>query len=279
VALLISAEPELAGEVDAIEELIRSTAVQPVSAGTCGGIPAGTFPNNTFGHGRIDARAAVPSSPGFLLTSGPPNLGICQPADAVFDVHVVRFQGFAESITLGASGQPAGTTATFGTNPVTPPAQTTMTVANTGAAALGTYPVTVTGTATGGAVDQWTVSLRIDAAPGGVALASPADGATGVSQLPTLSWSPAPRATTYDVQVATDAGFSNVVFSGTVTGTAVTLSSSLLSAYHYHWRVRGSGSCGPGSFSAPFSFTTGGMGFVFADGFESGSASAWLVGP
>jgi len=279
VALMISAEPGLAGEVDAIEELIRSSAVHPASTGTCGGIPAGTFPNNTFGYGRIDARAAVPASPGFLITSGPAQLGVCQPANAVFDVHLVRFQGFAESITLSAGGQPAGTTATFGTNPVTPPAQTTMTIGNTGAAALGSYPITVTGMASGGSQHQWTVSLGIDAAPDGVALATPANGATGVSQLPTLSWSPAPRATTYDVQVAADGGFANVVFSSTVAGTDVTLTSSLQSAFQYFWRVRGAGSCGAGRFSAPFSFTTGGTGFIFADGFESGSSSAWLASP
>jgi subtilisin family serine protease len=279
VALMISAEPGLAGEVDAIEELIRSTAVHPVSTQTCGDIPANTFPNNTFGHGRIDARAAVPASPGFLLTSGPPQLRVCPPANAVFDVHVVRFQGFAESITLGASGQPAGTAATFGANPVTPPAQTTMTVSNTGAAALGSYPITVTGTASGGSSHQWTVSLAVDAAPAAVALSSPADGATGVSQLPTLSWSATPQATAYDVQVAADAGFTGVVFSNTVGGTAVTLGSSLQSAYHYFWRVRGSGACGPGPFSAPFSFTTGGIGFLFADGFENGGTSAWLASP
>ncbi len=280
VALMISAEPGLAGEVDAVEELIRSTAVRPASTDTCGGIPAGTFPNNTFGHGRIDARAAVPSSPGFLLTSGPPNLEVCPRANGVFDVHVVRFQGFSESITLGVSGQPAGTTATFGTNPVTPPAQTTMTVSDTAAAALGNYPLTVTGAASGGTQHQWTVSLGISAPPDAVALASPANGATGVSQLPTLSWSPTPRATAYDVEVASDAGFTDVVFSRTAWPIhAVSILSSLQSAYRYFWHVRASGSCGPGPISATFSFTTGGTGLIFADAFESGSSSAWLATP
>jgi len=58
VALLISAKPELAGEVDTIEQIIRDTAFEPSFAGACG-IAAGVFPNNTFGAGRIDALAAV----------------------------------------------------------------------------------------------------------------------------------------------------------------------------------------------------------------------------
>jgi subtilisin family serine protease len=58
VALLISAKPELAGEVDQIEQIIRDTAFEPSFGGQCG-VGAGVFPNNTFGAGRIDALAAV----------------------------------------------------------------------------------------------------------------------------------------------------------------------------------------------------------------------------
>ena len=60
VALLISAVPGLAGDVDRIEELIRESAFEPsTSSQVCGGLSAGDFPNHTFGHGRIDALAAV----------------------------------------------------------------------------------------------------------------------------------------------------------------------------------------------------------------------------
>ncbi len=66
VALVISADPALAGNVDALEELIRESAFHPTtSSQVCGGIAASTFPNNTFGFGRIDALAAVE-----LLQSG-----------------------------------------------------------------------------------------------------------------------------------------------------------------------------------------------------------------
>ena len=62
VALLLSADPSLAGDVDAIEATIRSTAAHPAtSTQVCGGVSATVFPNNTFGAGRIDALAAVES--------------------------------------------------------------------------------------------------------------------------------------------------------------------------------------------------------------------------
>src|SRR5690606_3925020 len=54
----ISAVPDLAGEIDLLEQLIQDTAVHPTFGGQCG-IAAGQFPNHTFGHGRIDALAAV----------------------------------------------------------------------------------------------------------------------------------------------------------------------------------------------------------------------------
>lgn len=55
VALMISANPSLAGEVDKIEEVIAQTALHLTSTQNCGG----TIPNNVFGYGRINALEAV----------------------------------------------------------------------------------------------------------------------------------------------------------------------------------------------------------------------------
>lgn len=59
VALLISAVPALAGQVDTIESILEKTAVKITSSQTCNGTSPTTFPNNTVGHGRIDILAAV----------------------------------------------------------------------------------------------------------------------------------------------------------------------------------------------------------------------------
>lgn len=58
VALLISAAPELAGDVDAIEGLINQTAVARTTTDGCGGDTAQSHPNHTYGWGRIDAYEA-----------------------------------------------------------------------------------------------------------------------------------------------------------------------------------------------------------------------------
>lgn len=59
VALLISANPKLAGKIDRLEDIIEQTAVRKTSIEGCGGDTSGTVPNNTYGWGRIDALAAV----------------------------------------------------------------------------------------------------------------------------------------------------------------------------------------------------------------------------
>ncbi|MGA2242077.1 MAG: S8 family serine peptidase [Verrucomicrobiota bacterium] len=59
VALLISAHPELKGQVDGIERIIEHTAVPRTDPQLCGGIPGTEIPNNTYGWGRVDALAAL----------------------------------------------------------------------------------------------------------------------------------------------------------------------------------------------------------------------------
>ena len=58
VALLWSAHPELRNNIDATENVLNETAVDVIAAATCGG-DTGQVPNNTWGYGRIDAKAAV----------------------------------------------------------------------------------------------------------------------------------------------------------------------------------------------------------------------------
>ncbi len=88
-------------------------------------------------------------------------------------------------------------------------------------------------------------------------LQSPTDGATDVPLQATLTW--AGTADNFDVQVASDAQFTNVVFEiNNTTSTAITLPPSTLSyGTTYYWHVRGRNTTfGAGDFSAPFAFTT-----------------------
>lgn len=59
VALMISANPALAGQVEIIEDIIERTSVPKTTDQNCGNIPGSEIPNNTYGYGRIDALEAV----------------------------------------------------------------------------------------------------------------------------------------------------------------------------------------------------------------------------
>lgn len=62
VGLLISANPNLAGQVELIEEIIKDTAVPKTSDQDCGQYLGGDIPNAVYGYGRINALAAIESA-------------------------------------------------------------------------------------------------------------------------------------------------------------------------------------------------------------------------
>lgn len=59
VALLISADPALAGQVDKLEEIVTHSAIPLTSDQGCGDDRPDSVPNNVYGWGRIDALAAI----------------------------------------------------------------------------------------------------------------------------------------------------------------------------------------------------------------------------
>jgi serine protease AprX len=62
-ALMISAQPQLAGQVDWLEKIILENAVPITTTQACGGDTADQVPNNVYGWGRIDALKAVTNIP------------------------------------------------------------------------------------------------------------------------------------------------------------------------------------------------------------------------
>ena len=65
VALMISANPNLAGNVEAIETILENTAVHRTDTTDCGGFSGMEIPNPIYGYGRINALAAVQAAMDF----------------------------------------------------------------------------------------------------------------------------------------------------------------------------------------------------------------------
>lgn len=58
-ALMMSARPDLMGNVSQLETILKNTAVPLYSSQGCGSIDGSTSPNNVYGYGRVDALAAT----------------------------------------------------------------------------------------------------------------------------------------------------------------------------------------------------------------------------
>ncbi|MGB0385397.1 MAG: choice-of-anchor B family protein [Ardenticatenaceae bacterium] len=234
----------------------------------------GSSGSNTDGTEAFDM---PPLCEGLVVT--PETQNICVGDTASYTVSLG--QGFTPPVTMSATGQPAGSNATFSPNPVmTAPSDTTLTIGNSGGATAGSHTITIMGTA-GSNTSQVTADLNVsDGNPGALTLSQPAGGATAVSPQPTFEWNAASGALSYDIEIATDSGFSNVVYSATVNSTSHTPTSSLGFLTTYYWRVRAANGCGNGSYSSAFSFTTSDTSLVCngaAVDFESGIPADWSV--
>ncbi len=195
-------------------------------------------------------------TPDYYLAVTPTALGACKPDDAPFAIQVGQVAGYTDLVFLGTTGVPAGATVNFSANPVAPPGSSTLTL-GTAAVAPGSYSFDVTGSSTSGN-KQVTVGLDLfAAAPGAPVLVAPANGAVNVSRTPTFTWSAVADATDYTIDVATDAGFTNVVASASGLGSPSWPSNVTLASNTMHfWRVRARNACGDGADSSVFSFTT-----------------------
>lgn len=199
------------------------------------------------------------TSPDFSMSATPTSQNACAPANVTYTINTTQIAGLTTAINFTASGVPTGATATFSPASVTPGNSTTLTISNTGAAASGNYTITVTGTA-GTLTHTASLALNITSGQvGSTSLTSPLNAATGLATTPTFTWTAATNAATYEIQVATNADFSNIVStSTTLTSPTYTPASALSGGTTYFWRVRPINGCGNGSFTAAFVFATGG---------------------
>jgi subtilisin-like proprotein convertase family protein len=181
---------------------------------------------------------------------------ICQPLDEVIPFVYESYGGFSEEATFSASGVPPGLVVAFA--PGTATADSTavnMTISNTIAVAEGKYPMVVTATAA-----SFTRQLEIvldvyDTIYPEVTLTAPMDAAVDTSIQPALTWETDASNISYDIEIATDMGFTTIVESATVIFKSY-VPLNLMPETTYYWRVKPKSNCGEGIFGTPFSFTT-----------------------
>src|SRR5882762_2884237 len=146
------------------------------------------------------------STPDYTIAAAPASLTVTRGSNGTSTITLHSLNGFNSATTLSASGLPSGVTASFSTNPVTPPANgsaaSTLTLTASSTATTGTATVTVTGTS-GALTHSTNITLTITAAatPNFTIGASPASltvtqGGNGVSSITIASQNSFNSATT-----------------------------------------------------------------------------------
>ncbi len=104
-----------------------------------------------------------PATPDFALSVSPTSLSIARGASGTSTITVTRTGGFTDAVSLGASGLPAGVTASFSVNPATGNSSV-LTLSASSTATLGPVTVTVTGTG-GGLTRSAPIGLTVNDVP------------------------------------------------------------------------------------------------------------------
>lgn len=225
------------------------------------------LPNNPTSQARIMVRAVgnvfyavnaasfAVNATNYALTTSDLDQTVCLPAAAIYNFNYVTYGGFTENTQLALSGLPAGATATI--NPMTVTASNTPVTINViglTASSIGSYTLTLTATAPS-ETKNIDLGLNVfDATLNAATLNQPVDAAIDIPLFSTLEWAAATGAQEYDIEIATDAGFTNIVANATITGTQYT--AQLDENTQYFWRVISRNDCGANAVSAVRSFTT-----------------------
>ncbi|MBU2922618.1 proprotein convertase P-domain-containing protein [Winogradskyella psychrotolerans] len=192
----------------------------------------------------------------FVLNVAESSVDVCTPDNAVFTFTYNTFLGFSDTTTFSASDLPGGVTASFSPFSATADGtEVTVTINGIGALSSGNYPFNLVGTS--GAITKTSeVEFNVyDSNLSTLNLLTPSNGATDVpADAAVFTWDADSNATMYDIDVATDAGFTNIVATSTVDNPTYTVT-TLNVLTSYFWRVRSSNDCGLGNYSQS-SFTT-----------------------
>ena len=198
----------------------------------------------------VSLTTPAPPSPNFSLSTSLSSMTMTQGASSTNTITITPQFGFNGNVSLSASGLPAGVTAAF--NPTTTPTTSTLTLTAAGTAAVGTFPVTITGTS-GSLTNTVTISLivnpqgsfTISAGPIGLTVPQGSSGASTItvalqggfngtislstSSLPfgvTASFNPSSTTSTSTLTLTASSTASTGTVTVTVTGSSLGLTST-----------------------------------------------------
>jgi len=235
------------------------------------GSEAFVVPNNTTSSARIMIVAVDNifynvNSTNFTISSSDPTFIVINTTDAVdvcstgatsasYAISLDFINGFSENVSFSTTGEPVGSTVNFSPTTINSDGTVTMTISNLNGVAVDSYTIEIIA-ASNSITRNINATLNIlNATFETLNLTSPSNSGTGVALSPTFTWDEISNASSYDIEIATDSGFSSILVNENVTTNSYT-EASLDQSTTYYWRVKAKNSCGDGNFSSISSFTT-----------------------
>jgi len=189
--------------------------------------------------------------------NGSSNLGLCTGGTGELSVFVDFKVGVIGNVSFDLTGLPTGAVAAINPLNLTGDGLVNITFTNTGAPFLFSdlvFTATLDGTPTVQEVDL--VLETYNGVPFFMTAVSPANNAINIPQLPTLDWTDALRAQKYEVEIATDINFNNVVVSDdNVIESMYNPVYNFVLSGEYFWKVRALNPCGIGVWTPVRKFT------------------------
>ena len=179
--------------------------------------------------------------------------GVCQPDDLMISFNYETYLGFSEETTFSIPSAPPELTISLLPLVTTIDTPVEITISNTINLAEGIYPITILATSLGN-TSMVTFDVAIyDMDFPDVLLLSPSDEIIDVSTQVLLEWENNTSYTSFDVEIANDDAFTDIIETATVLSNSY-LPSDLQNQSTYYWRVKPKNNCGEGAFGAIFSF-------------------------
>ncbi len=197
----------------------------------------------------------------YAILSGETHIDACSNNSAILNLEYKTFLSFNEEVNISASNLPQGANATFsqdsfnGTN--TDGLPFTVTVSGLEGLESGDYTFNVDGLSTTSNVEKsielsFTLYNENDVV---LNLVSPANNSSSQDLEAELSWDGNLNSVSYQLQIATDDLFNNIIDDSVISETSFQ-SSNLENNQRYYWRVKSFNPCGASDFSPVFNFST-----------------------
>lgn len=191
----------------------------------------------------------------FSGVEGEQNKSICKGSDITYTIPYTALGGFTGTTTFTVLGQPAGSSVAFTPTTLNANGNVLLTVSNTASSTEGLYTLEVTGTS---AATTKKVNLYLNLLANSFSassLTTPSNLAQVSPDEIAFNWTASTGATAYDIEIATDNAFTNIVNSNTVDTNSYTVS-ELPILTTFYWRVLPKNEACNGLYSTVSSFST-----------------------